>query len=334
MTHPCFRATVVLCALLTAVPAGLRAQSADDIIRTATQLAADRTLNVENYTIRQRLGPGAGVPVYFERDTVEGRVFVLVPPHVVMRRHAKKMGCDMSSLEDLNMQTVMKKSGFGNALGRMTAPDQSDDPPVIVDPLAAADLLGRARLLGKEKVDGRETYVLVADDLRGLGFASQEMENGGFTIQKLTVYVDLDDYLTRQAVVEGELTQNGKRTPVRMVSDFTDYRRVETMIHPFRTSIRLEGLTTGMSDKDRRKLQDMKKQMAEAQKQLARLPEAQRKMFEAQFKGKMDELSQMAEGGAMQMSIEVESLLVNAGPPPEWAPEPVPGEKPPCDKRP
>jgi len=316
-----YRLAIATALSLGAVHGGAAAaQSADDIIRMGVRIAEDRTHNVENYTIRQRMGPTGEAPVYFERDSVEGRVFILVPPHVIMKRAAEEMGCDMSSLEDLNMQTVMQKAGFGNALDQMTAPDD-DEAPVIVDPLAAADLEGRARLLGTETVDGRETYVLEADDLEGIEFANQETEKGGFVIDKLTVYVDVDEYVSRRAVIEGEMEYEGRNTPIRMVSEFSDYRHVDDMYHPFLTTVRTEGFMGALSDKDRKQMEEAKKGMADMERQLAQLPEAQRRMVESQLKGQMDKMMQMFEGDGFEISIEVVELLVNAGPPPEWAPE-------------
>ena len=182
-----------------------------------------------------------------------------------------------------------------SALEQIQKNDSSE--VVVIDPLAAGELADRVRLIGREQIDRHDTYVLVADDVSDLEFARQETDGAEFEVRKITIYVDADDFVTRKAIIEGEMTRDGKKIPVEMESRFEDCREVDGMLHPFRTVLQSTGLNAALSAEDLEKMEEAKKQMA-----------------------KIDETFANFEAGAIEMVIEVKELRVNAGPPPEWAP--------------
>ncbi len=313
-------ALIVLSAPVVARPAA--AQTGSEIVKEAMRLAEDRTRDVENYTIVQELGVGGEGSVYFERDTIDGRpVFVIVPPYVVMQRAAEKQGRKTPTLDDPGIQQSLVQMGMKSALEQIQKNDSSE--VVVIDPLAAGELADRVRLIGREQIDRHDTYVLVADDVSDLEFARQETDGAEFEARKITIYVDAKDFVTRKAIIEGEITRDGKKVPVEMESRFEDYREVDGMLHPFRTVFRSSGLTAALSAEDLAKMEEAKKQMAEMQEELAKMPEAQRKAVESMMKKQMAKINDSFanfDAGAIDMVIEVKELRVNAGPPPEWLP--------------
>ena len=313
-------ALTVLGLTLLARPAA--AQTGSEIVKEAMRRAEDRTRDVENYTIVQEMGVGGEASVYFERDTIDGRpVFVIVPPHVVMQRAAEKQGHKTPTLDDPGIQQSLMQMGMKSALDQIQKNDSSE--LTVIDPLAAGELADRVRLIGREQIDRHETYVLVADDLSDLEFARQSIDDGDFEIRMITVYVDAEDFVTRKAIIEGVMHQDGQTIPVEMESRFEDYREVDGMLHPFRTVFSSSGMAAALSEDDLKKMEEAKKQMAEMQEELAKMPEAQRSMVESMMKkqmAKVDDMFANFEAGAIEMVIEVIELRVNAGPPPEWLP--------------
>ena len=116
-----------------------------------------------------------------------------------------------------------------------------------------------------------------------------------------------DGFLLRQVEMDGEALQDdGTFAPVHMTMFMEDYREVDGYVHPFVTRVITEGVLEA-ADVDREELQA---QIAEMRAQMDNIPEGMRGMINSQI----EQMEEMLGGdGAMEMTITVKELKVNAG---------------------
>jgi hypothetical protein len=233
-----------------------------------------RIENVDNYTVVQEM-MGVEAVMYFEEEIEDGR------PIMRLRR---------------------------NSVAGMTS-DSDDDDTFAEMYKMVPQLIAHATYEGRGEVDGHAVHVIDVEDLDQLDFG-QEMGDTDFTPQRGTFFIDTDLWIPRRMTFTGEAeTADGPRT-VTSTIDLLDYREIDGMLHPFATSITVEGIGAMVDPEMRAQYEEMKKQLAE-------LPEAQRAMAERMMKGQMEQIEKMMEGGddAMTVQTTVRELRVNQGPP-------------------
>lgn len=270
---------------LLVLPAALSAQSAADILDRAVELYDQRMAGVENYTVVQRMedGPAMGdisATTYFEKTMVDGR--------------------PVFRLQTAGLDSIFAMQQQGGSM---------EDPGSVM-----AKLRDRAALRGEETVDGNACWVIHVDDASDLDWgAGTDEESANFTARSLTLVMDKDDYVVRRMEIQGDMDMEGRQTPVTMVSTLGDYRTVEGMLHPFRTEMRMSGMTAGSMSPEER--EELLAQMAQAKEQLAQMPEAQRAMAERMMGGQLERMEEMLAQDEFVFTMVVEELRVNAGPP-------------------
>jgi hypothetical protein len=276
---------VALTTALLALPTGLAAQSAADILYRAIELYEQRMEGIDNYTVVQRLEDGPALPegagtMYFEKTMIDGRP-VFVPRSAAMD----------SAL------AMQQRSGALEDAGSMMA-----------------RLRDQATLQGDESIDGNACWVIHVPDASDLQWGGATGADGpGFTPDALTLAVDQDDYVVRRMEVSGDMEMNGRTSRVTMVSTLGDYRDVDGLLHPFRTEMRMSGMASGsMSPEEREELME---NLARAKEQLAQMPEAQRAMAERMMGGQLESMEQMLADDEFVVTTVVEEIRVNTGPP-------------------
>lgn len=172
-------------------------------------------------------------------------------------------------------------------------------------------LVDRASSEGTATVDGHECHVVTVDDFSGLDFGGDE-EDQQFKPRKGTFYLDSDDYVLRKMVMEGDMDDGDQMRPVTMEALFQDYQEVESMLHPFRTTLTIHGMQGAVSEEE---LQQARQALEEMEKRLDEMPESQRSMMESMLKSQMEQLRNIVDSGQMQITMQVKDLKVNAGPP-------------------
>lgn len=176
------------------------------------------------------------------------------------------------------------------------------------------ELASRASYDGTEEVDGRRTHVVTATDLEGTSF-HQELadEDGELRVERITLWMDDDEHLLRRMRMEGTAAlEGGDPGPVTVTADLRDYREVDGMLHPFRTEVSLEGFGEQISDEQR---EEIRRSLDEAREQMQDMPESQREMMERMMGDQLEEMERMLLSGSMDVTITVEELRVNEGPP-------------------
>ncbi len=283
MKKPSFAPLALTMATLL-LPAVLQGQSGPEVARAMMKEHEARLARVENVTITQEL-LGFEATVYMEKQMVNGHP-VLVPVQTVAAGR---------TLDEKDQQH-----------GGLLMPYESQEA-----------FIERARLEGRAEVGGRSCHVLVVEDFQGLDWSAPSGGDGELEPRKGTFYVDRQDNLVRKIVIEGDMRNEGKLSPVTMEATLEDYREVDGFLHPFRTVMNMKGVMEAVGeDFDR---EEMEQQLAEMREQLEGMPEAQRKMIEGMMGPQMQRIEEMlasssAEGG-MQMVTTVKELKVNAGPP-------------------
>lgn len=176
------------------------------------------------------------------------------------------------------------------------------------------ELASRASHEGTEDVDGRRTHVVTATDLEGTSFQEELADdNGELRVERITLWLDEDQHLLRRMRMEGTAAlQGGDPGPVTVTADLRDYREVDGMLHPFRTEISLEGFGEQISDEQR---EEIRQSLEEAREQMRDMPESQRQMMERMMGDQLEEMERMLLSGSMDVTMTVEELRVNEGPP-------------------
>jgi len=209
--------------LLALVPAGLAAQSGEEIMRTALDRYEERMQGVENYTVVQEV-MGFESSTYFEKKEVEGHT-VFLP--------REQMGSE--------------------------AAQQAPESPYS----SMFELAERSTHEGTETVDGERCHVVSVTDFEGVDLWSppEDAGDGEFTPRKATFHVDTDDYLIRKMMVDGTMTVQGENRDVSFTAHMRDYREVEGVVHPFVMEVSVEGLQAGMSPEQREQMRESMEQM-------------------------------------------------------------------------
>jgi hypothetical protein len=271
-------ARVLTAALVTtlALPAAGRAQSAADILNRMLSEYERRSQGVENYTIVQET-MGIETVTYFEKETVDG--------HPVFRlRSTRAAGMVMTEHDSEN--------------------DGWDEFYSL-----APQMISHAEYLGRDQVEGRAVQVVVVNDLDEIGFGQGPApEDADFQPELGRFYVDADQWVVRRMEFEGSMTTQGETHDVKSVADFSDFREIDGMLHPFLMDVTVEGFGEALDPEMREQLEEMKRE-------LEQMPEAQRKMVEQMMKAQIENLEQMGDEGGMKIQIKVKELRVNSGPP-------------------
>jgi len=271
-----FHPSVALVALIGLAPPAADAQSAKDVINGMVAEYEKRMAGVTNYTLVQE-AMGMPVTMYFEKETVDGR------PVFRLRQ---------------------------SSVGGVAAPQAGEDKDEFDLYRELPNLAERAVYKGRETVDGQAAHVVAVEGLKDIKMGRGMVPQGGdFEPRRATVYVDTRLSVPRRMILEGQMRSEGRTTDVTTTIDLLDYREVSGMLHPFRSTVRIDGLGKAVDP-------EMRKQYDEMKKQLAEMPEAQRKMVEDRMKGRLAQMEQMMGGdGGMNIELVVRELRVNQGAP-------------------
>ena len=100
------------------------------------------------------------------------------------------------------------------------------------------------------------------------------------------------------------------RTPSPSTCGCRDYRTVDGLTYPFRTTMSMTGAQAGMSAED---VAEAKRSLAEMKAKMAEMPAEQRKMMEQMMGGQLEQLEKMVGGEAMSTELVVKEVKVNTG---------------------
>jgi len=264
-----------------ATPLEVSAQSAQEILAQALELHDARLAGVDDVTVTQEV---MGIPMtsYMVREVVDGRA--------VLRPHSTRT------------------PGFEGDMDFDAAEAFWADPWELYE--SAAD---RWVLEGSGAVDGRSTWSLRISDFEGLDLDLGMPGNAGsFELGHMAMEMDRELLVPLRISFEGDVRDGGQPRPVSMELHFSDYRDVEGYLHPFVTSIDLDLASSGISEEE---LAQAQAGMAELQRQLEQMPEAQREMVRGMMQEQLQAMEAVLAGEGVEVELRVLDLQVNNGPP-------------------
>ncbi len=344
-----------LAAMFTALLADsvLAQRDAQSILQTAVDRQIERWTGVNDYTITVAVEDVGGfqTPMYYRRMEVNGRpMFRLVSPSEYNREMTIKAGfpppeataAGMSfGLELLSDADLGGGMSFGDVSipvgdGSMSLMDMqtflaaAHDPNAVTDSKdnARAKVAGmaaiakRARLIGTESVQATsesrarttEAYMIIAEDLSDIEL--DQPDNGAtFTLHKMSLWIDAEHYVPRRLLMEGEIENDGQRSPLTIERLDLDYKQAGPLYESHTQIGTLGGLLAGMSEKERKEIEKARQELAKLRKQLDEMPESQKAMVMRMMGPQMEKVEQMAAGGEISSTMRVVSIAINEGPP-------------------
>jgi len=163
-----------------------------------------------------------------------------------------------------------------------------------------------AKLVGTEPINGRDAYHLRSEDMN----LTQVGDGGEFTIQTISMWIDTKEYVPLKMTMVGSIVSDGQTRPVKMEKLDLDYRNVpdSNMYESYRQVTNMAGV---MGPEDQARMQEAQAQLAEFDKQMAQLPQAQRDMTMSMMGPQMEMMRTMASGGGIEIVTEVHEIVAN-----------------------
>ena len=332
----------VAAAAASYLPTAALAEDAQSIMQTMHEKQMERYEGVNSYVVVQSV-LGNKVAVGYERidfTASDGNTYPVFGP---MRQGSSNPGTRaflqtyagsaemMGNAVGDQMESDMQKAGLPKG---MLGASGGGDPWASMDPrvmmganaeflrqAAAAGDRGvdqedfngieefskRARLVGTEKVAGREAFYLIAEGL-------EELEQDGseeFLLETVEAWIDTREYVPLKMKMSGTATSDGESRPFVIEKIDSDYRTVpgSSLYEAYSQVLKIGGALT---PEQQAQIQEAQKQMADLEKQLADLPPSQREMILSRMGPQLKMMERMANGGAMEMAIEVHEIVVNA----------------------
>ncbi len=130
-------------------------------------------------------------------------------------------------------------------------------------------------------------------------------------VQNARLFIEPDKWAPRRMTFDAEAeVEPGRTETVSPEIRLDDYRNVEGMWIPYRTTMIMEIGEELLGPEQREEAQ---RQLAQMETQLEQMPEQQRDMMEQMMGNQLDQLRQMLDGERMEWTIHVEEVKVNTG---------------------
>ncbi len=339
--------TVVVLATLSFPGAAM--QDAQEILERVAATRAERMAFVTDYTIIQRVQGTMEAPFYYEKFAPLGgtaTLYRLVPIAEWQERNAPP-GFNGPALAAGMRDALGMMAGplgaqmTGTPAGRFMPPgamdqvmdgankflDAAANPPpntsgedAMNAAAGAAMFAERGRYIGMEMVNGQNAFLLRADDLGDLPV--QQVGDATFTMKRISVWIDDDQYVQLRLRVEGVMTSGNKTVPIVIEQDQLDYASVGRLYEPLSSVSRITGLMAGMDldPKQRAKMEKAKADMEKIKRKIAMMPPSQRAMFEGQIAPAMAQLERMTGSDVIEAKVEYMVYSIDKGPPFKWKP--------------
>ena len=111
--------------------------------------------------------------------------------------------------------------------------------------------------------------------------------------------------MMRRVVIAGDFAAGGQSGPATMRIASDDYRDVDGLLVPFRTTVAFEGMGGAPGD-----AAAAREALEQARAEIAKMPPEQRAAMEAMLEGQMEALSAAASGGPQTMTMTVTEVRV------------------------
>lgn len=195
-------------------------------------------------------------------------------------------------------------------------PDNGEDGVGMYSSSMGKELADAVRASGSvsaENIDGFSAYKIVIEDpqlLHEMMNSGPDFEEEMSEVKQVTLWLDSSELILRKAYFES-VTKEGRTINMEMLA--RDYKTHSGLPIAHTIEIRVEGLEHEVSDEE---MEQARRGMAELEKQLSEMPEAQRKMIEKQLKPQLEKFQEMLgddDGEMGNMTMQVTDVQVNRG---------------------
>lgn len=166
----------------------------------------------------------------------------------------------------------------------------------------------KAKVVGKERIGKRTAVHVRAEDLN----VTEEADGREITINAISLWIDAEKYVPLKMRMDGVMTQGRESQDIFIERLDDDYRTVpESKLYmPYRNVMRMAGL---LGPKERKEMEEARKQLEDFDKQLASMSPEQRAMVENTAGSQIQMLRKMVESGDMTVVTTVRAIRVNTG---------------------
>ncbi len=177
----------------------------------------------------------------------------------------------------------------------------------LFDPEIYDELRRAARYGGTETRNGDSMPVLEIDEMR----LPSEPDTDGQRLQNVRMLIEPGKWVAREMSFDVDVdVRPGQTGAFSPEFHFDDYRNVEGMWIPYRTTLIIEIGDDLIGPEER---EQARQQLAQMERQLEQMPEEQRAMMEQMMGGRIDQIRGMLEGERMEWVINVREVKVNTG---------------------
>jgi hypothetical protein len=144
---------------------------------------------------------------------------------------------------------------------------------------------------------------------KSVAVASSAADNT-MTIEKMSVWIDPEYFVRRKMRMEGVIRRGGKVQDFFLEKEDKDYRTIpgSYLYKPYREEMRMGGM---MSQKEQAEMQEAVRKLDDYEMQMASMPASQRAMMEKMMGSQVQQLRNMANGGAVELVLVTTSIVIN-----------------------
>jgi hypothetical protein len=337
---------ILLCLFCLALTLSTFAQDAKSVLRMMHEKKQERLKDVEDYTMTMSLAAAMGMQtmIYNERITIDDAVTFRQIPQAIYERdmqiaagfpppeetsgHMAEALKMMAPHTNQGLESTLDWDGMiafaeAGAVAYDSISDGTEEAALNIQHKRM--LLEKAKLVGKEQVAAtseknnraaqtKEAYHIVADNLGDIEL-DQPPGASEYKINSVSWWIDAQEYVPLAFEMNGEVDNKGEATPITIGGKNLDYRQVGPLYESHTNIYQISGLMSGMSEKDKKKMEKAKQDMAKAKADLEKLPPDQQAMMKQMMGDKFAEMENMLQGDNFETRMDVVSIAVNEGPP-------------------
>lgn len=149
--------------------------------------------------------------------------------------------------------------------------------------------------------------------LQASGSSTTASSNSGatrMTITAMSIWIDTEFFVRLKVRLEGTMQQSGEPRDIFMEREFKDYKTVpgSHQYEPYRETLRMGGV---LGPEEQAEMQGALKELEEFDRQMASMPPDQRAMMERMMGDKMQQMRNMANGGAVEFELITTGIVIN-----------------------
>ena len=244
---------IIICLTLFLGSTCVAGMSVQEVISNLQKTYEKQMKGINDYTIVQKGTGGMAAmigetTVYYKKAKVDGEEIYKT------RTESQPMGMAMVLIYDGNY--IWSKNPMTGEIEKETAEYNPGEMWKNLNP-------NEAQYLGEEEINGEKTYILQVDNVLQLmgnqqAMSSQGVQSEGSAEAKGKLWISSKTWMPVRMLMEMKASSGGGAKGMAMDTkvtiDFTDYRQVGTMFHPYQLIMNtaMEMDTSGLSEEEKK----------------------------------------------------------------------------------